>query len=146
MTTGIIPSSAIPTPIQAPLKGFPFVDPATGNLTTTSQQLLQQMYAYIVSMGRIFPCNCTNVGNVYTLTTLPVAPLVNQYADGDMFSFHASASSTGTVTANVVARGTTLGTLGVFTAGLANASLTNNFHYIATFTVFVPGSPSFIVR
>lgn len=110
-------------PISKPNGLFPFVDLATGSLSEHGLQILTQWYNFIVGMNRITPCNATGT-NVITLTPLTASPLIESYADYEIYSFVAANTSTGSVTATVVPKNGTLATLKVYkTNGSAQAGV-----------------------
>lgn len=116
-----ISTAATATPISKPNGLFPFVDVKTGSLTDHGLQLLTQYYDFIVGMNRTTPCNATGT-NVVTLTPLTAAPLIEKYADYEVFSFVAANTSSGAVTMTVVPRKGTLATLKAYTTnGAAQA-------------------------
>lgn len=137
-----VPASAIADPIVAPNAKIPFVD-AGGKLTVTSILFLQQLYQFVVATSRIFSCNCTNVGNVYSLTLLATAPLLKQYSDYDIFAFVASAGSTGAVTANVTNDSGTFATIKVYKANGAsqagNTDIVSGSAYLAVYVDSLDG-------
>lgn len=110
-----IPSSAQPTPINAPNQGLQFTD-EKGNLTNSARIALQQMHDFIVNMSRNIPCNAVTASNVITLTLLSVQPQVNQYASYDTYGFVADATTNGNISALVVTAQGTLATLKVYKA------------------------------
>jgi hypothetical protein len=132
-----IATGAQPTPTVAPQAKIPFVDTQTGLPATTSVQFMQQLYGLVNAMNRIVPCNCTNSGNVYTLTVLSASPVYKGYSSYDQFPFVASASSTGSVTALVMTNSGALATLNVYKANGAtqagNGDITINLQYFLTY-------------
>ncbi len=145
-----IQASAIPIPIVAPQIKIALVD-ERGILTKTGQQFAQQIWAFNAGMSRLIPCNCTNVGNVYTWTQLGVGPHIAQYASFDQFGFVASATSGGSVTANVTTNEGALATLKVYiTNGSSQAGANDivvNLHYWATFVDSLDGGAGgFVIR
>lgn len=135
-------------PTVAPQSRLPFVDIKTGILTETGKQFLTQLYNQYVGTCRIIPCDCTNVGNVYTLTMDGVQPVYAGYADGDTFAFIASATSTNLVTAAIVTATGALATKNVY-KGLSQATandITINYQYFLTFANSVAAGGSFALR
>lgn len=117
-----ISTDAIATPISKPNGLFPFVDVKTGSLTEHGLQLLSQYYNFIVGMNRLTPCNASGT-DLITLTPLDATPLIEKYADYEVFSFVAANTSTGAVTMTVVPRDGTLATLKAYkTNGSSQAS------------------------
>jgi hypothetical protein len=117
-----VPSTAQVTPLDAPTS-YPTTDQSTGMATPTHKQWMQRVFDFINTTNRVIPCNCTNVGNVYTLTLLNPQPLVTQYNDYDIYVAVASATSTGLVTAKVVTTARTFSTINVYkTNGSAQAT------------------------
>jgi len=146
-----IPAAAQVPDLVAPQLRLQTVDPDTGIATQRAHQFNQQHHNFLNGMNRIIPCNCTNVANLYTLTTLSMGPLVTQYADYDMFGFVASATSTGLVTANVATPTGTFATLNVYkTNGSAQATLndiTINLQYFFTYVDSLSaGAGGFVLR
>lgn len=117
-----ISADAIGTPISKPNGLFPIIDLKTGCLTEHGLQLWSQMHGFIVGMNRVIPCNASGT-NVISLTLLDSAPLVEKYVDHDIYAFVAAATSTGSVTMNVVTRTGALSTVKAYkTNGSAQAS------------------------
>lgn len=117
-----ISAAATASPINKPLGNIPVTDPKTGNFSDHGLQLFTQWYNFIVGMNRLTPCNASG-SNVITLTPLAASPLISAYADYEIYSFVAAATSTGTVTATVVPETGTLATVKVFkTNGSAQAT------------------------
>lgn len=117
-----ISTAATATPINKPVGVFPFVDPQTGNLSDHGLQLLTQWYNFIVGMNRLTPCNASGT-NVISLTPLAASPLIAAYADYEIYSFVAAATTTGVVTMTVVPPTGALATLKAFkTNGSAQAT------------------------
>lgn len=94
-------STAYPNTLDLPSLRVQFVD-SNGVLTTHGHQLLSDYVNYIRGSCRVIPCNATGT-NVITLTMLSVAPLLTHYNDYDTFRFTAANTTTGLVTALVVA-------------------------------------------
>jgi hypothetical protein len=96
------PSQIIPPNAQLQL-----VNP-NGTLTTNGMQFLTQLWTWVVDTNQVIPCTCTNSSNVYQLTPFPAPPSFNlpAYSDYSIYTFVASAGSTGSVTAQVGALGT----------------------------------------
>lgn len=146
-----IPSTAIPTPIVAPIFRIQWID-QNGYPTKNAQQFLQQLYSFVVSMSRIVPCNATMASNVITLTELNVAPLITQYADFDTYGFIAPATSTGLLTAKLILNGgSTLATLNIYkTNGSAQATtgdVTSGLQYFLTYVDSLnSGAGGFVLR
>lgn len=116
-----ISTAATATPIPKPNGVFPFVDLTTGCLAQHGLTVLSQWYNFIVGMNRITPCNASGT-NVISLTPLAASPLIEAYADFEVYSFVAANSSTGAVTMTIVPRTGTLATLKAFkTNGAAQA-------------------------
>jgi hypothetical protein len=116
-----ISTAATATPIHKPNGIFPVVDLQTGCWTEHGLQMLSQYYNFIVGMNRITPCNASGT-NLITLTPLDATPLIEKYADYEIFSFVAANTSTGSVTATVVPKKGTLATIKVYkTNGAAQA-------------------------
>lgn len=101
-------------PIVIPNPGIPFVD-KNGNLSSTGRIALQQMRDFIVNMNRSIPCNATGK-NLISLTLLQIQPEVNQYTSYDDYTFVASQTSDGAVTALVVTKNGSLSALNVYLA------------------------------
>jgi hypothetical protein len=106
---------AYPHQIVPPNPNLQLVSPQTGILTTNGLQFLQQLWALVVDTNQVTPCTCTNYGNQYNLTPFPTSAKVqqgqpgtnspNQYWDYSIYTFVASATSTGPVTASVAPLG-----------------------------------------
>lgn len=111
-----ISTAATATPISKPNGLFPVVDITTGCFTEHGLQILNQWYNFIVGMNRFTPCNATGT-NVITLTPLTASPLIEKYADYEVFTFVAENNSTGAVTMTVVPRDGTLSTLKAYVSG-----------------------------
>lgn len=149
MTIGTIPSSAIPDPITSPTAQQNFVD-QNNRLTGPSRLALQQLYSYVVSMCRTFPCNASTSSNVITLKLLSVQPTVTQYADYDTFAFVADAGTTAAVTAKVVTSSATLATLPVYknngSATAGNADISKGNQYTLTYVDSLNTTGGFVLR
>lgn len=116
-----IPTAAIGSLISKPNGVFPFVDVSTGCLTEHGLQLMNQVYNFVVGMNRITPCNATGK-NVITLAPLTATPLIEKYADYEVFAFVAEQTSDGSVTMTVTPRSGTLSTLKAYkSSGAAQA-------------------------
>lgn len=116
-----ITTAATLDPIAKPNGSFPFVDPKTGNLSDAGLQLLSDWRDFIVGMNRATPCNATGK-NVITLTPLTACPLIEKYADYDIYTFVAEQTSDASVTMTVVPRKGALTTLKAYkTNGAAQA-------------------------
>lgn len=145
-----ITAAATASPINKPVGIFPFVDKETGNLSDHGLQLLNQWYNFIVGMNRLTPCNASGT-NVVTLTPLAASPLISGYADYEVYSFVAAATSTGNVTMTVVPANGVLATLKAFkTNGAAQATTGDvvlGSHYTATFVDSLDsGNGGFVIR
>lgn len=117
-----IPASARPMTPGAPNQRVAIVDPQTGNLSSSGVGILTDMYNFFVGTSRVIPCEETGT-NVLVLTMLKISPLINQYNDYDIYQFVAAATSTGTVTANIVTLQGALPTLNVYKSnGAAQAT------------------------
>jgi hypothetical protein len=116
-----ITTAATATPINKPNSIFPFSELSTGALSEHGLQLLSQWYNFIVGMNRNTPCNASGK-NVITLTPLAASPLIEKYADFEMYTFVAAQTSDSAVTATVVPKKGALATLKVYiTGGAAQA-------------------------
>lgn len=147
MPNGVIPTANQPLSTVAPRQSIPFVDPKTGNLSSTGMQVLQQLYGLVNGMNRIIPCNCTNVGNSYTLTFLPIAPVYKQYSSYDTFAFEASGTNTAASTAQVVTNSGTLARLSILNlsgAPVGAGAISLNVQYFVTFADGY--GPAFVIR
>lgn len=145
-----IPASARPAPPGAPNSRIPVVDPDTGILNSTGIGQLTDMLNYFIGTSRIIPCTETGT-NILALTMLSVAPLIKQYNDYDTYSFVAAATSTGTLTANVISPQGAFATLKVFkTNGSAQATTGDvviGLHYTLTFVDSLDsGNGGFVLR
>lgn len=143
-----IPADYQQRPIVSPPLDMKIVDD-DGFPTSVMRQFLQQMHAYIVNMTRVIPTNCTNVGNVYNLTVLSPSPLIQRYNDHDIYSFVASATSTGSVTGNVTTNSGALSTLKWYkTNGAAQAGsgdIVSGSLYLAIFNDALDGGAGGLV-
>jgi hypothetical protein len=108
-----IPAAAKATPLAAPVHSVQFVDPETGMLSHHGLTLLSQWREFMVSMNRVIPCSATGTNSI-TLTPNDSAPLLEKYIDHEIFPFVAANTSTGSVTALVVARSGNLAELKVY--------------------------------
>lgn len=116
-----ISTAATASPIPKLLGQMQVIDPATGLLTDYAVQTLNKWYNSIVGMNRITPCNAAGK-NLITLTPLDASPLIEDYADYEIYAFVAEQTSDGAVTATVVPRTGALATIKVFkSAGAAQA-------------------------
>lgn len=130
------PAAAAQIPsIIPPNSRIPWVDPKTGVLTNTALQIMQQIFKTLNGALPTIPCISTNANNVYTLTPFNVSPNIANYYDYQPFSFVASATSTGLVTATVVPLTGSLATLPVYKNHGAAQATTNdiiiNLFYVA---------------
>jgi hypothetical protein len=117
-----ISTAATLSPITRPNGQFPFIDMTTGCLSEHGLQVMNQWYNFVVGMNRITPCNATGK-NVITLTPLTASPLIEKYADYELFAFVAEQTSDASVTATVTPRKGTLDTIKVYkTNGSAQAA------------------------
>jgi hypothetical protein len=110
-----IPAAAKATPLPKANNQSTFVDDG-GVLTIHGLQLLEAFRNYIVGGNRVIPCSASGT-NVITLTPNDSSPLLEKYVDHEIFSFMAAATSTGSVTALVVARTGNLSTLKAYISG-----------------------------
>lgn len=116
-----ISTAATATPISKPNGQFPVVDIATGCWTDHGLQMWSQLYNFVVGMNRLTPCNATGK-NVITLTPLAASPLIEKYADYEVFTFVAEQTSDASVTMTVAPEKGTLATLKAYkTNGAAQA-------------------------
>lgn len=116
-----ITTGATLSPIQKPNGAFPITDPKTGNLSDYGIQLFNSWYNFIVGMNRLTPCNASGT-NIITLTPLTASPVLEKYADYEVFTFVGDVTSTGSVTMTVVPKKGSLATLKAYkTSGAAQA-------------------------
>lgn len=120
-----IADAAIATPISKPNGLFPVVDIKTGCLTEHGLRLFSQMHGFIVGMNRLTPCNASGT-NTITLTPLDASPLIEKYADYEVFTFTAANTATGNVTMTVAPRDGTLSTLKAYKTNGAAQATTND--------------------
>lgn len=120
-----ISTAATPTPISKPNGVAAFVDITTGCLTEHGLQLMAQYRNFMVGMNRITPCNASGT-NVITLTPLDASPLIEKYADYEVFSFVAANTSSGAVTMTVVPRDGALATLKAYVSNGATQANTGD--------------------
>jgi hypothetical protein len=145
-----ISTAATATPISKPNGVFPFIDIKTGCLTGHGLLVLNQYYNFIVGMNRITPCNASGT-NVITLTPLTASPLIEKYADYEMFSFVAANTTSGAVTMTVVPRDGTLSTLNAYVGAGATQANTGDIVagslYIAIFNdALNAGAGGFVIK
>lgn len=145
-----ISSAATATPVSKPNGLFPFVDISTGCLSEHGLQILTQWYNFIVGMNRITPCNASGT-NVITLTPLAASPLIESYADFEVYSFVAANTSTGSVTMTVAPKSGTLATLKAYkTNGAAQAGVGDivaGSHYLAIYNdALDSGAGGFVLK
>ncbi len=111
-----ISSAATASPIHKLLGQMQIVDVSTGLLTDYGVQTFNEWYNFIVGMNRITPCNAAGK-NLITLTPLTASPLINDYADYEIYSFVAEQTSDGSMTATVVPKTGSLATVKVYKTG-----------------------------
>lgn len=121
----IISAAATATPISRPNQVFPFIDLETGCLTGHGLQIMNQYYNFIVGMNRFTPCNATGT-NIITLTPLAASPLIEAYADFEVYTFVAENNSSSTVTMTVVPKKGTLATLKAYKSNGATQANTGD--------------------
>jgi hypothetical protein len=123
-------------PTVAPQSLIPFVD-TNGILTQVGKQFLQQLYNQTAGANRVIPTVCSNTGNVFSLQIQNSGPTYTNYATHDTFAAVASATSTGTVTAQVVTPSGGLATVPVYKANGAtqagSGDITAGLHYQFTY-------------
>lgn len=145
-----ISTAATPTPIAKPNGVAAVVDVNTGCLTEHGLQLLSQYRNFMVGMNRITPCNATGT-NIITLTPLEASPLIEKYADFEVFSFVAANTSSGAVTMTVVPRDGALATLKAYVSNGGTQANTGDVvsgrHYTATYVDSLDtGAGGFVLR
>lgn len=116
-----IPDAARPTPINSVDAKVAQVDPKTGLPSVSGLRQQDNLRRYVNGAGRIIPCSASTTSNVITLTPNDASPLLEKYVFGDVFVFWADATTSGAVTAKVVANpgqagSAPLSTLKVYTA------------------------------
>lgn len=116
-----IPDAARPTPINSVDAKVAQVDPKTGLPSVSGLRQQDNLRRYVNGAGRIIPCSASTTSNVITLTPNDASPLLEKYVFGDVFVFWADATTSGSVTAKVVANpgqpgSTALAALKVYTA------------------------------
>lgn len=135
-----------------PLEQFKFINTETGRLTNYGLQILEQMWRQVACNFGPVPCDCENVGNLYTLTPRLNAEGARTYADGLGFWMNSPFTSTGDVTAKVVSsQGAALATLKVFKSdGAAQATTGDiiiNCSYIFYYSAIADvGAGGFIMK
>lgn len=144
-----IPAAAKATPLPKPNGQSTFVDEG-GVLTPHGLQLLDAFRSYIVGGNRVIPCSASGT-NTITLTPNDSSPLLEKYVDHEIFAFMAANTSTGAVTALVVARTGNLSTIKVYVAGgatQANAGdVEQNKLYLAIYnSALDAGAGGFVLK
>jgi hypothetical protein len=138
---------------QAPSRArenLPFVDPRTGNLSSSGALFLEELWRQVVAGFVTVPCVVTNVGNFYTLKTRLHKEGATSYGDHMIFSGVASAGSTGDVTACVSdAEGNALETVKVFKDGgstlAGNADIVSGRLYLWCYLASLDGGAGGLV-
>lgn len=129
-----VQASAVTKSLSPPNVSIQFVEKDTGVLSNTGQSLLQGYFKSINGLTPTVSCNCTNVGNVYTLTPLNISPIVLNYYSYCGFAFVASGTSTGATTATIVPNTGSLPTLPILknhgAAPAAGGDLTTGLFYV----------------
>lgn len=160
-----VPTAATARPLSTPPAKLPWVhpegSPLAGLPTPSTLSALNTLFAYVTGISRIIPCSATGT-NTITLTTLRGGPQVGQsgiagYVDYEVYSAVAVATSTGPVTASVMAAATpnsaarSLATLKVFKQnGAAQANtgdIVIGLHYTFTYVDSLDSSAGgFVLR
>ena len=120
-----ISTAATAAPISKPNGIFAFIDMTTGCLTDHGLTILNQWYNSIVGMNKLTPCNATGT-NTITLTPLAASPLIEAYADYEVYTFVAANTTSSTVTMTVVPKKGTLSTLKAYKSNGATQANTGD--------------------
>ncbi len=99
----MIPDAARPSPVKPIDAKVSQIDQKTGLPSVNALGQQEGLRSYINGAGRIIPCSASTSTNVVTLTPNDASPLLEKYVFGDVFVFWADATTTGSVTAEVVA-------------------------------------------
>jgi len=133
----MVKASAITHAIVPPNIRIKFVETdkeKDGMLSNTGQSMLQGWFKNLNGLTPTISCECTNVGDVYTLTPLNISPIVLEYYSFASFAFVASGTSGGATTATVVPNTGSLPTLPILkthgSAPAAGGDLTSGLFYV----------------